>query len=115
MAITKVDVHGLTDLPARTSQRAPAVPAMAQPAQDAPNGGSGSDASTDHAAHMPAPIQLPNGASVRFFIDQDTGKTVATLVDPQSGEVLRQIPSAEALALAKAIGKQQGLVLDLKV
>jgi len=40
---------------------------------------------------------------------------VACLVDPQTGEVLRQVPSTEALALAKQLGKSEGLLLDLKV
>jgi flagellar protein FlaG len=54
-------------------------------------------------------------SQMRFHVDQDTGKTVVALVDPESGEVLRQMPTAEALEVAKAIGKFQGMFVNLKV
>jgi flagellar protein FlaG len=51
---------------------------------------------------------------LRFSVDQDTGKTVVSLLDPE-GQVLRQMPSEEALEVAKAIGRFQGMFVDLKV
>jgi flagellar protein FlaG len=56
----------------------------------------------------------PQNPSLRFHVDADTGKTVAELVDHQ-GQVLRQMPTEEALEIAKAIGKMQGMFVDLKV
>ncbi|HET8938175.1 MAG TPA: flagellar protein FlaG [Polyangiales bacterium] len=56
----------------------------------------------------------PQNPSLRFHVDPDTGKTVAELVDHQ-GQVLRQMPTEEALEIAKAIGKMQGMFVDLKV
>jgi flagellar protein FlaG len=53
--------------------------------------------------------------SLRFHVDQDSGKTVVSLVNPTSGEVLRQVPTVEALEVAKAIGKFQGMFVNLKV
>lgn len=52
---------------------------------------------------------------MRIHVDQDTGKTVVSLVNPDSGQVLRQMPSAEALEVAKAIGRYQGMFVNLKV
>jgi len=57
---------------------------------------------------------LPTGPSLRFHVDQDTGKTVVALLDPD-GQVLRQMPTEEALEVAKAIGRFQGMFVDLKV
>jgi len=57
---------------------------------------------------------LPNGPSLRFHVDQDTGKTVVALLDPD-GQVVRQMPTEEALEVAKAIGRFQGMFVDLKV
>ncbi len=37
---------------------------------------------------------------LRFSVDQDSGRTVIQVVNPGSGEVVRQIPSEEMLALA---------------
>lgn len=57
---------------------------------------------------------LPTGPSLRFHVDQDTGKTVVALLDNE-GQILRQMPTEEALEVAKAIGRYQGMFVDLKV
>jgi flagellar protein FlaG len=50
--------------------------------------------------------------SLEFSIDNDTSLTVVKLVEKQSGEVIRQVPTEEALAIAKAIDKfQKGMLL----
>lgn len=50
--------------------------------------------------------------SLEFSIDNDTNLTVVKLVEKQSGEVIRQVPTEEALAIAKAIDKfQKGMLL----
>lgn len=40
---------------------------------------------------------------LEFSIDDSSGQTVVKVVDPQSGEVIRQIPSELALNLAQAL------------
>jgi flagellar protein FlaG len=57
---------------------------------------------------------VQSSTSLRFKVDQDSGKTVAELLDPD-GQVLRQMPTEEALEVAKAIGKFQGAFVNLKV
>ena len=64
-------------------------------------------------AHAPTPAR-PASPSLRFHVDQDTGRTIAELVD-HDGQVVRQMPTEEALEIAKAIGKFQGMFVDLKV
>lgn len=66
------------------------------------------------AAAEKAQQQAAAEPSLRFSVDQDTGKTVVSFVD-QEGQVLRQMPSEEALEVAKAIGRFQGMFVDLKV
>jgi flagellar protein FlaG len=72
------------------------------------------------AAKTAAPDGTPpepppkEAAQMRFHVDQDTGKTVVALVDP-NGQVLRQVPTQEALQVAKEIGKFQGMFVNLKV
>ena len=72
--------------------------------------------STDQGAPEAAPQTpaSPANPSLRFHVDQDTGKTVAELVNAE-GQVVRQMPTEEALQIAKAIGKFQGMFVDLKV
>lgn len=52
--------------------------------------------------------------SLQFSIDKDTGTTVVKVVDTESKKVLRQIPSEEVLAIAKALDKLQGLLIKQK-
>jgi len=50
-------------------------------------------------------------SDVQFSIDKDTGSTVVKVVDRNTQEVLRQIPSKEMLEMAKAIDRLQGLLV----
>lgn len=43
-------------------------------------------------------------SSLLFSVDKDTGATVVKVVDKENNKVIRQIPSEEALRIAKAIG-----------
>lgn len=49
---------------------------------------------------------------LKFSIDEDTGKTVVKIVDVQTQEIIRQIPSEEAIKIAGALGKIQGLLFN---
>jgi flagellar protein FlaG len=51
---------------------------------------------------------------LQFSIDEDSNRTIIKIVDQKTKEVLRQIPSAEALAIAKAIDQAQGLLIKQK-
>lgn len=56
----------------------------------------------------------PVASSIEFSIDEDSGKTVVKVVDKETDEVIRQIPSEEMLELAKALDKLQGILLKQK-
>jgi flagellar protein FlaG len=43
------------------------------------------------------------GREVQLSIDSDSGETIITVRDANSGELIRQIPSAEALRLSQAL------------
>jgi flagellar protein FlaG len=49
--------------------------------------------------------------SLEFSIDHDSKDIVVKLIDQSTKEVLRQIPSVEALQMAKSIDKMQGLMI----
>lgn len=49
---------------------------------------------------------------VQFELDKETDTMVAKVVDAQTGELIRQIPSEEALHIAKVMGKLQGLMAE---
>ena len=47
--------------------------------------------------------------SVRFSIDDDSGRTIVKVVDTDTDTVLRQYPSREMLTISKQIDKFQGM------
>ena len=50
------------------------------------------------------------GREVQFSIDDDSGETVITIRDSSTGELIRQIPSAEALRLSQALADRPTLL-----
>ena len=52
--------------------------------------------------------------NLNFSIDDSTGKTIVRVTDGETGELIRQIPSEEMLAIAQSLDKMQGLLLRQK-
>ncbi|QSI75311.1 flagellar protein FlaG [Niveibacterium microcysteis] len=50
----------------------------------------------------------PMARNLQFSIDEDTGRTIVRIVDTATKEVIRQIPSEEVLAIAKALDRMDG-------
>lgn len=55
-----------------------------------------------------------NASDLNFSKDQETGKTIVKVVDTATDTVIRQIPSEEAVAIAKSIDRMQGLLINHK-
>ncbi len=51
---------------------------------------------------------------LEFRVDKETGRTVVTVLDAETGEKIRQIPSEEVLALARNLGPEAktGLIIS---
>jgi flagellar protein FlaG len=49
--------------------------------------------------------------SLYFSVDQDTGRTVIRVIDPDTSEVIRQIPPEEVLNLARLYEGAGGVLL----
>ncbi|HEY8509355.1 MAG TPA: flagellar protein FlaG [Steroidobacteraceae bacterium] len=56
-----------------------------------------------------------SGRDLEFRIDEATGRTVVSVRDPQTGEVIRQIPSEEALRIAQHLDVHTALLLNITV
>ena len=52
--------------------------------------------------------------SLQFSLDKETGQTIVKVTDAQTGEVIRQIPAEEMVAIAHAMDSYQGLLLKQK-
>lgn len=51
-----------------------------------------------------------NQRGLRFQVDKDSGRTVITVINPVSGEVVRQIPPQELLNIAREMRLSGALV-----
>ncbi|MDQ1832635.1 flagellar protein FlaG [Massilia scottii] len=49
--------------------------------------------------------------NIEFSIDADSQRTVVKVIDQTTKEVIRQMPTAEALEIGKALEKVQGLLI----
>lgn len=55
-----------------------------------------------------------SSANLQFSIDEESGETVVKVVDADTDEVIRQIPSEEMLALARNLQRMEGFLFDGK-
>ena len=52
--------------------------------------------------------------NLEFTIDEESDRTIVKVIDQQTKEVIRQMPSAEAVEISKALDKLQGLLIRQK-
>ena len=52
--------------------------------------------------------------NLNFSINENTGRTVVEVKDMATGEVIRQLPSEEALRLAESIDEMRSLLFEAK-
>jgi flagellar protein FlaG len=67
------------------------------------------------AVQSVARAELPDclTAHVALSVDNDTGMVIGTVIDRNSGEVLRQIPSEEMVRLIRATREALGPLVDM--
>lgn len=93
----------------------PAVPA--RPAPERAPATSGLPLPPDSDALLARAVKEANRLSqsaargVEFSIDEDSGKSVVRIVDTATGQLIRQLPSKEMLAVAHTLDRLQGLLL----
>lgn len=108
----------LSSVPAAGSASPSAEPPGPSPVAAAQGGQSGQGASANSAQVKSAvdsinqSMQFSN-RGLTFSVDQDTKETVVKVVEDGTGTIIKQIPSEQALAIAKAIDNslQQGGML----
>ncbi|MDR1647414.1 MAG: flagellar protein FlaG [Zoogloeaceae bacterium] len=53
----------------------------------------------------------PYNTSLQFAIEEDLGSVLVKIMDTETHEVIKQIPSEDAIALSKALSKLKGLLV----
>ena len=111
-------------------QAAPAAPepvqqvaGVQQRQETAPTGQALPPASARDEAASPAQAELSAAVSniqdhmqsirrdLQFSVDEDSGETVVKVVDPETEEVIRQIPPKELLTLSQRLDEAAGLLI----
>ena len=73
-----------------------------------------SRSAVESAAKAVQEFVKPMSGNLEFTVDEDTGQTVIKVIDNQTKELIRQIPSEEMLEIAKALDRLQGLLVRQK-
>ena len=108
-------VPNLPEQPARSAEAAPdqvrPQPAAAAPP---PQQAVPSQEQVQQAVMEVQKMVQSKASNLQFSIDQESGKTVIKLLDSQTGDLIRQIPSEEMLAISHSLDKMQGLLFKQK-
>jgi flagellar protein FlaG len=115
---TRARDEGARGIPAAGGTRPVRAPAAVESSQTA---------TAVEVARPPTPEQLKEAVreinkvmrqsnrNLEFSMDDDTHRLVVRLTDTETGELIRQIPSDETLAISRSIGEfQQGFLLKQK-
>lgn len=91
--------------------RTPAVPVIAEP-KPVPMPREDTRELAARIAERLQQFLKDSGRDVEYRVDADAGATVITVRRSDSGEVVRQFPSEEALAWLKQLNEQSGTFVD---
>lgn len=94
----------------------PGAPQNTLPVAAATNAGDAAAQAADLETARAAANQAlqKNGCELAFVFDDASGRMIARLIDTTTKEVLRQLPSRETLAIARALAddQSQGVLLQ---
>ena len=94
---------------APAGERVPAVDAVRKPEPRAERPVQAPDAARAVAKQIEAYLRS-NGRSVEFSVDADSGRTIVSVRDKETGELIRQIPGDEVLRIAQAMKELTSLL-----
>lgn len=126
MSIGAIQDNG--NMGAAAAVRLPANAQQARPAQASPQAGrtdtgneqsanqnrQGGSLSLEQAVDRLKQFVSTADADINFAIDSNSGVSVVKIVDRSTKDLIRQIPSEEAISLAMALDKLQGLFVREK-
>lgn len=87
---------------------------LIQVQQEEQKEGKAEEALQDKVAQLNQHMQTLN-RNLQFSVDEVSGETVVTVVDAETDEVVRQIPSQEVLDARNAVEQYRGILLETKV
>jgi len=92
----------------------PALPRVAVPAPEpAPAAKPAREKVKEAVEEIQRNISSSN-TDLQFSVDSATGRTIVSVVDAETKEIVRQIPTEEVMKLARALDRMQGLLFKGK-
>jgi len=108
-----------TDKPAETP-RTESLQAVAATAKSSDSDSSNTSDNSDNSDKLKMAVQEIEKfvqsvkRNLEFSIDETSGKVIVKVIASESGEVIRQIPSAEAMKLAESLHNASNVLFDAK-
>lgn len=99
----------VSDQPPETPQSASVTPVVDKKKQDV------DDTKLKQAVQQIEKFVQSIKRNLEFSIDEQSGKVIVKVIASETGEVVRQIPSAEALKLADSLSNASHVLFDAKV
>ena len=96
---------------ANPTSEAKAAPAQSTAATAAP---ATNDEVRQAAKQVNAALKATASSDLQFSVDDDNKEVVVRVVDSQTKELIRQIPSEEMVAISKAMDNLSGLLVQQK-
>jgi flagellar protein FlaG len=119
-----MDIRSVVNLPYPGSERelapATAAPPASKPAAPGDVGRADSTPSTTEETDVYRAVERINASlppasqGIEFSVDEDTDQVIVKVIDRETREVLRQMPTQEALDIAKALERTRGLLIRLE-
>lgn len=84
----------------------------------------GAGTAPEGAVQAPTPVQVQQAVhevnatlesqavGLQFEIDKDTDMVIVRVIEKESGEVIRQIPTEEVVRIAKVLGRTSGALVS---
>lgn len=91
-----------------------AVQTKEPPAQAVKAGAEASRQALEEATKRVQQFLEPKTSSLKFSIDDQSGVRIVRVIDNETKDVIRQIPSEEMVAIARALESLQGLLVRQK-
>ncbi|SEK08372.1 MULTISPECIES: flagellar protein FlaG [unclassified Achromobacter] len=118
MAVTPLAPAAFASLPVSTAIATPDPAATATPAPASTNSGASDSATSDQSKAQKLPLDKALdeineqmkawSTQLQFEIDPNVHQVVVSVIDAESGDVIRTIPSEAVLKIAKMIVNMQG-------
>ena len=111
MDIQPVSGVAVAPQPARETRGAPAVPVISTPQ---PKPAMPTKEEVQEAVKEIQQNVGNNSTDLKFSVDEKSGRTIVSVIDSETRQVVRQIPSEEIMRMARAMDRMQGLLFNGK-